>query len=97
MALSEILVKAIEAKAKETVAKIQDTAKPISETGIKEYAKNEIENIKQSGDAVISKLETIKNMSPEQLAEQLKENISKAQESIAESNNLSCRGCTEGS
>lgn len=49
--------------------------KNISETGIKEIAKHQIENIKSAGDAVLTKIEDIKNLTPEQLREKMNENL----------------------
>ncbi|MFT8310759.1 MAG: HNH/ENDO VII family nuclease [Sporolactobacillus sp.] len=52
-----------------------ETVKNIYETGIKENAKNQVENIKSAGDAVLTKIEDIKNMTPEQLREKMEENL----------------------
>lgn len=52
--------------------------KEVTAEEAKDAAKNAVENIKNSGDAVLSKLDDIKNMTPEQLSEKvnkvLKEN-----------------------
>lgn len=61
----------------ETTRKIAETAKNISEIGVKEVVKGQIENIKSAGDVVISKLEEIKNLTPEQLRERMEENLEK--------------------
>lgn len=52
-----------------------ETIKTISETGVKEIAKHQIENIKSAGDAVLTKLEDIKNLTPEQLREKMEETL----------------------
>lgn len=80
MAVLETIVAVAEkagTAAVETTKKIAETAKNISETGIKEVAKSQIENIKSAGDAVLSKLEEIKNLTPEQLREKMEENLEK--------------------
>ena len=51
----------------------------ISETAIKELPKDKIENIKSAGDGVLAKLDDIKNLTPEKLKMQAKENITKKQ------------------
>lgn len=45
--------------------------KEVTAEEAKETAKNAVENIKNSGDAVLSKLDDIKNMTPEQLSEKV--------------------------
>lgn len=45
--------------------------KEVTAEEAKEAAKNAVENIKNSGDAVLSKLDDIKNMTPEQLSEKV--------------------------
>lgn len=52
---------------------VMEKANAISEIGIKEFAKSEIENKKAEGEAVLEKLDQIKNMNLEQLKEQLQE------------------------
>ena len=47
--------------------------KKASETSFKEVAKQQLENAKNLGDAVFSKLDEIKNMTPEQLREKMDE------------------------
>lgn len=45
--------------------------KEVTAEEAKEVAKNAVENIKNAGDAVLSKLDDIKNMTPEQLSEKV--------------------------
>ena len=80
MAFAEVVAKIVEEKVKSSVDKIKDTANTISEVGIKEYAKNEIEMIEKSGDAVLAKLDLIRNLSPDQLEDQLSNTLNKAKE-----------------
>lgn len=88
MAVLEIVAAVAEktgTAAVETTKKIAETAKNISETGIKEVAKSQIENIKSSGDAVLSKLEEVKNLTPEQLRERMEENLGKGHADVENS------------
>lgn len=48
-----------------------ETVKNIAEAGIKETAKSQIENIKSAGEAVMIKIDDIKNLTPEQLRERI--------------------------
>lgn len=75
----------VDTAAAKTTRKIPETVKNISETSIKEVAKSQIENIKSAGDAVLSKLEDIKNLNPEQLREKIKENLKK-EDAVVENN-----------
>lgn len=63
-------VAAVVETAKKTVV---EKANAISEAGIKEFAKSEIENKKAEGEVILEKLGQIKNMNLEQLKEQLQE------------------------
>lgn len=59
--------------------------KNLSNEEVKEIAKQRVENIKSSGDAVLTKIEDVKNMTPEQLKERMKEAFDKRNpEGIAE-------------
>lgn len=51
--------------------------KEVTAEEAKEAAKNAVENIKNSGDAVLSKLDDIKNMTPEQLSEKVNKALEK--------------------
>lgn len=53
-----------------------ETVKNISETGVKEVSKKHVEEIKSVGDAVLTKIQDIKNMTPEQLREKIEKNQS---------------------
>lgn len=89
MAVLETVVAAAEKSgtaAVDTTKKIAETVKTISETGIKEVAKSQIENIKSAGDAVLLKLEDIRNLTPEQLRERMEENLEKEDDGVE--NNL---------
>ncbi|WP_411680079.1 HNH/ENDO VII family nuclease [Clostridium thailandense] len=80
MAVLETIVAVAEkagTAAVETTKKIAEPVKNISEAGVKEVAKSQVENIKSAGDAVLSKLEDIKNLTPEQLRERMEENLEK--------------------
>lgn len=59
----------------EGVQKGAEGIKNISCKEMKEIAKQKIETIKSSGDAVMSKMNDIKNLTPEQLQEKLNEGI----------------------
>lgn len=61
--------------AAETSKKGVETVKNISETGVRETAKNQVENIKSAGEAVLTKIDEIKNLTPEQLREKIEEYI----------------------
>lgn len=54
-----------------TAAGKTEGVKEVTAEEAKETAKNAVENIKNSGDAVLSKLDDIKNMTPEQLSEKV--------------------------
>ena len=78
MAVLEV-VTSVAAKAVASVAegmqKDVEQIKNLSNNEMKEIAKQRIENIKSPGDAVMSKLDDIKNLTPEQLQEKLNEGI----------------------
>ena len=78
MAVLEV-VTSVAAKAVASVAegmqKGVEQIKNLSNNEMKEIAKQRIENIKSPGDAVMSKLDDIKNLTPEQLQEKLNEGI----------------------
>ncbi|WP_034488052.1 HNH/ENDO VII family nuclease [Butyrivibrio fibrisolvens] len=59
----------------EGVKKGAEGIKNLSDEEMKEIAKQKIEDIKTSGDAVMSKLDDIKNLTPEQLQEKFNEAI----------------------
>lgn len=61
---------------------IKEFGKNISETAVKEISKNTVENIKSAGDGVLMKLNDIKNLTPEKLNEQAKENITQKYERL---------------
>ena len=63
----------------ETIDTILKEVGKIFETAIKELPKDKIENIKSAGDGVLAKLDDIKNLTPEKLKMQAKENITKKQ------------------
>lgn len=71
-----VAAKEVGAVAAETAKMSVETVKNISETGVKETLRNQVENIKSTGDAVLSKLDDIKNLTPEQLREKMEENLS---------------------
>lgn len=78
MAVLEVAT-SVAAKAVASVAegmqKGVERIKNLSNEEMKEIAKQKIENIKSSGDAVMSKLDEIKNFTPEQLQEKMNEGI----------------------
>lgn len=59
---------------------VKEIGKNISETAVKEIQKSKVESIKSSGDGVLMKLNDIKNLTPEKLNEQAKENIAQKYE-----------------
>lgn len=64
-------------KSKEITDKIKDA----SEMDAKEIASKTIEDIKTSGEGVMSKIDDIKNLTPEQLKEKMEKNIENAEKS----------------
>lgn len=63
---------------------IGDKIKEASESNISELVNKSIECIKNSGDGVMSKLDEIKNITPEQLRERMEKNIERAKENLEE-------------
>lgn len=57
----------------EGVKKSAEEIKKASETGISEVVKRQVENTRSSGEIVLSKLDEIKNLTPEQLREKINE------------------------
>lgn len=55
-----------------------DKMKEMSETDMDELATKAMENIKESGDGVMTKIDDIKNLTPEQLKEKMRQNIENA-------------------
>ena len=62
-------------KSNVSVVEATKKVKNISEVGIKEVNNNQLESIKLTKDTVLSKLEDIKNLTPEQLQEKMANNI----------------------
>lgn len=62
-------------KSNVSVVEATKKVKNISEVGIKEVNNNQLESIKSTKDTVLSKLEDIKNLTPEQLQEKMANNI----------------------
>lgn len=60
---------------------IGEKIKEASESDISELANKSIEDIKNAGDGVMSKLDEIKNLTPEQLQERMEQNLEQAKES----------------
>lgn len=81
MAVLEIIA----AVAEKAGTAVVETTKKLAETGVKEVAKSQIENIKSAGDAVLSKLEDIKNLTPGQLRERMEENLGKGNADVENS------------
>ncbi len=71
----EVITSVAENSVVEVVKKGTEGIKNLSDEKVKENAKQKIEDIKSSGDAVKSKLDDIKNLTPEQLQEKLNEAI----------------------
>lgn len=61
---------------------IGEKIKDASEIDISELANKSIEEIKNAGDGVMSKLDEIKNLTPEQLRERMEQNLEQAKESL---------------
>lgn len=61
---------------------IGDKIKEASESNISELANKSIEDIKNAGDGVMSKLDEIKNLTPEQLRERMEQNLEQAKENL---------------
>lgn len=71
---AEIVVEGVKTAATAVAEGAKTAAEGVKEVTVeeaKEVAKNAVENIKNSGDAVLSKLDDIKNMTPEQLSEKV--------------------------
>lgn len=81
MLFAEFVIKEAKEKLKDTAGKISEAGREVSESRIKEYAKEKIDKINETGDTILAKLDEIKGMTPEQLSAQLKENIEKIKES----------------
>ena len=80
MAVLEVLASVAEksvATVVEGAKKGADGIKNLSDEEMKEMARQKIEDIKTPGDAVMSKLDDIKNLTPEQLQEKINEVIDK--------------------
>ena len=78
MAVLEVIASVAEksvATVVEGAKKGAEGIKNLSDKEMKEIAKQKIEDIKTSGDAVMSKLDDIKNLTPEQLQEKFNEAI----------------------
>jgi hypothetical protein len=63
---------------------IGDKAKKLSETDISEVAEKTLEEIKNSGEGVMNKLDEIKNLTPEQLREKMEQRIEEAKGKLNE-------------
>ena len=74
-------VKEVGTVAMEKVTADIEKIKDVSESGVVEVAKNKIENIKSAGDAVLLKLDDIKNMTPEQLKQRMEETLAQNEHS----------------
>lgn len=57
------------------VEALKQTAKEISEKGLKEYSKGQLEHLKDTEKAILVKLEDIKNLTPEQLQAKMQETL----------------------
>lgn len=66
-----MMVREVGIVAPEVVKKSVESVKNISETVIKKTAQNQVKSIKYVGDAVLSKIDDIKNLTPEQLREKV--------------------------
>lgn len=71
----EILSNVIKTLATEKIDSLKQLGKEISDKGIKEYTKGQIENLKDAEKDIITKINDIKNMSPEQLQNKLEETL----------------------
>lgn len=61
---------------------IGEKIKEASESNISELANKSIEDIKNAGDGVMSKLDEIKNLTPEQLRERMEQNLEQAKDNL---------------
>jgi len=61
---------------------IGEKIKEVSESDISEIADKSIEDIKNAGDGVLTKLDVIKNLTPEQLRERMEQNLEQAKENM---------------
>lgn len=80
MAVLETIISAAEKSAAVIAEGLKNGAeglKNLSNEEVKEIVKQKVENIKSSGDAVLTKIEDVKNMTPEQLKEKLNEAFEK--------------------
>lgn len=90
------LGKEVAAVAETTEKTISEKVTAISETDIKEYAKERIEKLRSEGEVVLEKLDLIKNMNSEQLKERLHETFDeRVDNSDIEDNNESSEDADE--
>ena len=67
-------------KGKQIVEKIKD----FSESSLSEIMDKSIENIKNAGDGVMTKLDDIKNLTPEQLKEKMNQSLEQGKDNLKE-------------
>ena len=82
MAIGETMISVAKESGKAAIEKIKQDAekvKDLSPNEIGELAKKEIENVKESGAAVIDKLKDIQGLTPEQLMEKMNDNLESLQ------------------
>ena len=72
-----------------------EKAKQMSEGNIDEIASKAVEDIKAIGDGVMTKLEDIKNLTPEQLREKMEQNIENVRDKISENKGETSEGDTD--
>lgn len=77
----EVVEKACEAGF-EKGKQIGEKIKEVSESNISELTDKSIEDIRNAGDGVLTKLDDIKNLTPEQLRERMEQNLEQAKENM---------------
>ena len=83
---AEILSSLLKSAVTDKIESLKQTGKEISEKGIKEYTKGQIENLKDAEKNILAKLDDIKNLTPEQLQSKLQESLQKVEDNSNKEN-----------
>lgn len=83
---AEILTSLLKSAVTDKIESLKQTGKEISEKGIKEYTKGQIENLKDAEKNILAKLDDIKNLTPEQLQSKLQESLQKVEDNSNKEN-----------
>lgn len=83
---TEIITSLLKSALIDKIEAVKQTGKEISEKGIREYTKGQIENLKEAEKDILSKLDDIKNLTPEQLQNKLQETLQYAEKKESNEN-----------